>query len=107
MRGHAYAQMLEDWVEGDPAAAGTWLQRLPAGQSRDAAVSTFARRVRDTDPVSAVEWANTISNAGERTASMDTVVHHWLSTNPNAARNWIASSRSLTEEARARYLERK
>jgi hypothetical protein len=75
VRGHAYSQMLEDWVEGDPAAAGAWLQRLPAGQSRDTAVSTFARRVRDTDP--------------------------------NAARNWIASSRSLTEEARVRYLERK
>ena len=72
VRGNAYGQILADWVEGDPYRASEWLVKLPSGQSRDAAVSTFAIRLRDTDPDSAAVWAGSIANEGQRNASQQT-----------------------------------
>ena len=104
VRGHAYGQVLADWVEGDPFRASEWLQKLPQSQSRDAAVSTFATRLRDTDPDSAAVWAGSIANEGQRNASLDSVLDHWLKTDPASARRWVASSPNVSDEARTRYL---
>jgi hypothetical protein len=49
-RTNSLRQLASDWGARDPAQAASWLDRLPAGAGREAAVQTFADAVKRTDP---------------------------------------------------------
>ena len=79
---------------------------MPAGQSRDAAVTAYTRRVASTDPMTAAQWAETIGNDSMRSSQMESIAAAWLKTDTNRATAWIASS-SLAEDVKARLLPRR
>ncbi len=91
------------WSQNDPYAAGAWLGTVPPGESRDAAVNAFARRIVSSDPAAAVQWAQTVANKGMRNSQLETIASAWMRTDPNSAAAWIASS-SLPNDVKARLL---
>jgi hypothetical protein len=91
------------WAESDPYEAGVWLATLASGASRDAAVSSYARRIVSSEPQIAAAWAETIDNQNVREAQLTSIVTAWLHADPTSAAAWLNHS-SLSAEARARLL---
>ena len=91
------------WSQSDPYEAGVWLGTLPQGESRDAAVTAFSRRIVSTDPQAAVQWAESIGNQNLRDRQIEAIVVTWLQTDANRATAWLANS-SLSAETKARLL---
>jgi hypothetical protein len=76
---------------------------LGTGASRDAAVSSYARRIVSSEPQTAAAWAETIDNQNVREAQLASIVSAWLHADPTSAAAWLSHS-SLSAEARARLL---
>ena len=84
--------------------AAQWLETIPAGSGRDAAVSTFANKVVDTDPAGAAAWAATIADNSIRNNSLERIARHWMRVDETAASSWILASPLLTDEVKKRLL---
>ena len=94
------------WSQSDPYEAGIWLGTLPQGESRDAAVTSFTRRIVSSDPQAAAQWAESIGNHNLRDRQIESIVVTWLRTDANRATAWLANS-SLPAETKARLLSTK
>ena len=94
------------WSQSDPYEAGVWLGTLPSGESRDAAVISYTRRVVASDPQAAAQWAETIANQNVRDRQIETIVVSWLRSDANRAAAWLSNS-SLPPETKARLLSQK
>ena len=57
------------WLREDSMRASQWMGSLPAGPSRDAAVSALVRTIGREDPEAAMSWVRTVSDPAMR-ASM-------------------------------------
>ncbi|MEZ5303173.1 MAG: hypothetical protein R3F11_21395 [Verrucomicrobiales bacterium] len=73
------------WAVSEPNAAGEWLGSLTMGPDTDAAVATFARRIRRDDPESALEWARRIDDPALRDEVSNNVLRVWDDVDPGAA----------------------
>ena len=95
--------MAGTWAESDPEAAGNWLKTLPAGASREAAVSSYVERLAYASPELAAPWAETIADETARNNSLENIAQNWLRTDRTAAESWIARS-SLPQERKTQLL---
>ena len=62
---------------------GTWINSMPAGPARDAAVAAFASAVSSTDLQAAVGWAQSISDETARTSALQRVSRRVLWRDPD------------------------
>ena len=85
-------EVISDWAQTDPMAAGQWLQRLAAGQERDTAVSEFAYYVVDRDPAAAFDWVKTVGDPFFRDVQFNALASRWIQSDPDAATKWIQAS---------------
>ena len=92
------------WADRDLGKTAAWLEKLPAGISRDAAVLEFSRQVTDKDPAGAAAWAGTIYDAGQRDTAMERIYRHWARTDPPAAAAFIANSPVVSDPMKQRIL---
>ena len=84
----------------DVDAAATWLDTLPKGSARDAAVASFATRTAPRDPEGATMWAATLEPGAQRSSALGQTVGIWLRLNPAAANEWITNAPGLSAEER-------
>lgn len=77
------------WTEGDFRAANTWVNSLPQGRPRDAAVAGFAPVAARLDGASAVDWALTINDPAQRQSTLDAVSRTWKTREPAAAAAYL------------------
>lgn len=77
------------WTQADHKGAAQWLNSLPAGKIRDAAVAGFAPAAAGLDGASAVEWALTLSDPAQRDATLTTVYQTWVKQEPEAAATYL------------------
>ena len=56
----AVAGMASQWVKRDPGAATSWIEELPSGANRDAAIMSLVRELEGSDPEAAAAWKNSI-----------------------------------------------
>jgi hypothetical protein len=91
------------WSQTDSTGAGTWLGTLPQGESRDTAVTIYARSLSSSDPKTATQWAQTIGNENKRNSQIESIVRNWLGADAAAATGWINAS-SLPYETKVRLL---
>ena len=80
------------WAKNDAVAAANWLGQLPAGPSRDAAITAFTSRIGGADPAAAVQWAATIGDEALRGVQTEAVALDWLQVDPDTATEWIQRS---------------
>ena len=79
----------QSWTEGDFRAANTWMNSLPPGLTRDAAVVGFAPAAARLDGASAVDWALTITDQAQRTSTLESVTKTWKKREPAAAATYL------------------
>jgi hypothetical protein len=91
------------WSESDPYNAAVWLGTLPQGESRDAAVSSFTRRIASSNPEAAAQWAESISDQNIRNRQVESIALTWLRIDATTATAWVTRS-SLPAETKARLL---
>ncbi len=80
-----YADVARAWAKADPARAEIWLNQLPTGYCRNAAVKSYSEQILSSDPVQAVQVAESITDAGDRDKQLVTLLTKWMKADPNAA----------------------
>lgn len=103
-RTKAMEGMMQAWASRDTASAADWLQRQPAGRSKDAGLRTLSSQIAKEDPETALIWVNSISNQETRASQMERIAREWLRHDPASARKWIGNS-PLLPEVRQKLLQ--
>jgi GrpB-like predicted nucleotidyltransferase (UPF0157 family) len=97
-RGPVVAAAIDRWASRDAEAAANWLAAQPAGEWKDGAISTLARKIAPEDPAVALAWAGSITNDNNRNRQTERVFREWLRQEPAAAREWLQSANFSNEE---------
>lgn len=85
----ALRNFTDQWAHGDYIEAAKWMNAIPAGPKRDAAVSGFAPVASRIDGASAVDWALTLSDPAQRDSCLGEVVRNWKEMDPVAATSYL------------------
>lgn len=91
-RSRALAEVVNQWTEDDPTAAGTFLTRLPVSPETDSSRERYAFNVLRADPEGALAWANTISNDEQRNRAIENLIRGWMRRDADGARTYLAQS---------------
>jgi len=97
--------LMSAWANDDPTAAGQWLQTLPAGASREAALETYVSTLAYSSPELAAPLAETITVENLRNNQIENVARRWLETDHPAAAAWLARV-NLPDDIKQRLLSR-
>ena len=101
----AARRLVSSWVSDDPAAAGAWLQTLPAGTSREAAAQAYVSQLAYSSPELAAPWAEALTDQNVRISQIENIARRWLETDRPAAEAWLAKV-NLPEDRKQRLLKR-
>jgi hypothetical protein len=69
--------LIGQWTQQDYLAAGKWLTAAPAGEAKNAAISTYAQTVAEYEPQTAVQWALTLPTGEARTSTLESIYQNW------------------------------
>ena len=105
MDDHLMADLVRARLDFGFAETAAWLDTLPAGTRRDAAVQQFSESTRFNDPQAALAWALTIAKPDDRESAIERVVETWRETDADSARRWIESTDALAPEIKKRLLK--
>jgi hypothetical protein len=86
------------WTQGDHAAAASWVNSLPQGAKRDAALMGFIPAAAAIDGATAMDWALTISDPLTRNLMYHEAHQKWQQIDPTEA-NAYQKSKPLDTEA--------
>jgi hypothetical protein len=92
LREHAMSVVARQWGLRDWNATAGWLETLPMGSSRDAAIGAFVTSADGYDIRLALEWANRMEDPETRAQRVEWTARRWLSENNSAAQEWIANA---------------
>ena len=96
---------MSSWAEQDLVKAGTYLNNLPAGSARDAAIIGYTGRAVTADPEGSAIWASTIAEPAQREATLGQIVQRWRMQSPAEADGWLAQTRALSAGAKAKIMQ--
>jgi hypothetical protein len=77
--------LAKQWAADDPVAVAGWLNRMPSGESRDAAIAAMLPSLVTEDPVAAFGQAQGIGGDETKVAGMQSVVTAWADSAPDTA----------------------
>jgi hypothetical protein len=98
-RVNSIVAITDNWVEQDPQAVATWMQTLPEGEERDAAVARYVNSQSAYDPQAAYQLASSIDNDSRRFNQVRNSLLDWNSQDPAAAQAALANA-PLTDAQR-------
>jgi hypothetical protein len=87
-----------EWTQGDYAAAASWVNSIPKGPKRDAALMGFVPAAAKIDGATAMDWALTISDPYTRNLMYCEAHENWQETDAAQA-NAYRQSKPLDREA--------
>jgi squalene cyclase len=96
---------MSSWANGDATAAGQWLQTLPAGATREAAVRSYVDCIASSSPELAARLAETLTDSNQRNSQIENVARQWLESDRPAAEAWLAKV-NLPEDQKKELLKR-
>lgn len=64
-----YSDIVHEWAQADPGAAGNWLNTQADHPRHDVMVNRYISSIADLEPALALQWANTIDNDNRRRSS--------------------------------------
>ena len=93
--GEAQTNLLQtatyDWMTRDPAAASSWIIKVPDQKLREQLFATAAKAIAASDPDLAAGWLGAAAASGGVYADTALcVVEAWLVQDPAKAANWVA-----------------
>lgn len=65
----SYSDIINEWAQVDPGAAGSWLNENPDHGQHDVMVNRYITTIADIEPETALQWAGTIDNGNRRRSS--------------------------------------
>ena len=77
--------IIRNWTSNDFVAAGEWVGKLPPGNDRNVAVSSYAETLSQHEPAAAEEWAATLPEGSERTGLLRNIHQNLLTKDAEAA----------------------
>ena len=93
----AYKGLVKNWAQEHPEAAGAWINNLPPGQGRDAAVGAYVSIIDGMDPALATKWAFSIADPIERIDSAFEAFSKWVEKDRAAASAWLETTADIPE----------
>lgn len=99
-RAEATAQVMSKWTSQNPEVASAWMQRQPAGEIRDAAISSFVRWADVRDPEAALLWAGSMFDPAKRLSAVDHIIGQLNDKAPAAVQPWLQTNTTLTASER-------
>ncbi|HTB64134.1 MAG TPA: hypothetical protein VK737_11180 [Opitutales bacterium] len=98
---NAIRQIASAYINQDPSGASTWINTLPASQSRDQAVQNLlAAAPGSYDTPTGMAWAASITSPTMQTQAYTTVIQQVARTDPGAAQAAINAAGNLTDAQR-------
>lgn len=85
-------QLALTWSRSDSVATSSWLNALPPGPTRDAAIAGFAETMRRFEPEAALAWADQIEVPSQRRNVMLESFQAWSRERPRAAGAWLQAT---------------
>jgi hypothetical protein len=82
-------RLVDDWAENDAAAAGKFLEGLPAGNSREAALNAYIGRLALHSPESAAPFVNQIADENQRFSSAQLLANNYQRSDPAGYAKWL------------------
>jgi hypothetical protein len=84
-----FHQLIRGWAFDHPTEAGEWINELPRGKARDAAVGAYVSVIDGTDPALATKWARTIDDPAERPEATIQGLSRRMEKDSAAAAAWV------------------
>jgi hypothetical protein len=66
----SYSDIIHEWAQVDPGAAGNWLNEQADHSRHDVMVNRYISSIADIEPATALQWAGTIENDNRRRNSL-------------------------------------
>lgn len=95
----ALGQVMGSWVYTDTEAAKNWAASLPDGNTKSAAIISYAMQTPSKDYAGTIDLASSITNDRMKEAAIGAAVRNWMKEDPDAAQNWVDSS-NLSDRAK-------
>ena len=96
--------VVNNWASKDSESAAAWLDKQPAGPSKDGALRSLSRKIAQEDPEAALTWVAGISDPKQRLQQTESIARDWIRQDPATARSWISTSK-LPENLRNKLLK--
>jgi len=91
-RTDAVSVVASEWAKKNSEQTAGWIQSLPAGPDRDAAVSSFSYALQTGSPEEALSWSLQISDPSRRTDTFMNLYRSWKSRDPLNAGEWLRTA---------------
>ncbi len=88
---HQFSQLASQWAQQDLEAAQKWVESLPAGRTREQAMSGIIGTMAQTDPVKAAAILGGVVVTNQNSHQVGMVVGEWIKTDQTAALAWLDS----------------
>jgi hypothetical protein len=98
----ALREVMPNYVAQDAKGALAFANSLPAGETRDSALSSYVFSDRTTPPAERMKVAQTIGDQESRNRAMTMTAGMWMIEDPNAANEFIQRSDAFSEETKTR-----
>lgn len=86
---HQFSQLASQWAQQDLEAAQKWVESLPAGQTRQQAMSGIIGTLAQTDPAKAASvFGDAVVNY-QNSHQVGMIVGEWIKTDQTAALAWL------------------
>ena len=91
------------WVQLDLISIPAWLETLPLGDSRDAAIGVFVTGSYKREPGVALAWAAVIDDETLKQKSSLLAGLEWIGSDPDGAIDWVGAS-GLSDDLKAQLI---
>jgi len=88
---HQFLQLASQWAQQDLDAARKWVESLPAGRTRERAMSGILNTLAQTDPVKAASVFGDAVVNNQNSGDVGMIVGEWIKTDQTAALAWLES----------------
>jgi hypothetical protein len=97
--------IMPNYVTQDPKGALAFAQSMPAGETRDAALSSYVFSNRSAPAPERLAVAETIADERSRNRAVFMTAAGWMRDDPTAANTYIQSSPAFSDEMKTRAAE--
>jgi hypothetical protein len=101
---HGIARVLSVCGPVCPELASQWIEQLPMGVIRDAAIENYVEAVYGWHPEAAARRAIKASEPAVRERAVEKTMTLWLKLDPDAAKRWLADT-EFSEETKRRWID--
>lgn len=105
-RAVVFNEVVNRRLNTDALSASEFIESLPAGESRDTTITTFADRVVRYEPLGAMQFALSMKDADRRMQVIERTWASWKSKDAAEAVNWLGTA-AISSELRRRLEDSK